>query len=948
MPPMGENGRPPMPPQGNGGMPQPPQGNGGMPQPPQGNGGMPQPLQGNGQGGVVPPITPNVERPLTDTEKITAEINARRQAEAQKQAAAFQQAKDQAAEQAQEAEKPTVSTTSTLKPTNSTKKKSSKLRIIIIGIVIVLAIIILGSCMLKSCSKKIENAITNGGSNIGNNTNVISEVTDPTPSQSGFSWTSLANNYYTDDNWEDNTGSVITDVAAGVPEKQTEIYGDGTDKVNVMVYMCGSDLESQCGSATSDIKEMLNATIGDNVNLIVFTGGTTKWQNNAISSDYNQIYQIKGGELFRIQKNFGDKAMTKPDTLAEFIQFCDGNFDANRNVLILWDHGGGSVEGYGHDEKYSYNGSMNLAAIKTALKKGGVNFDFIGFDACLMGTVETGLALSDYSDYLIASEETEDASGWYYTNWLTKLNSNTGMGTVELGKIICDDFVKISTQNSPGYGATLSVTDLKELSTTVPSKLQAFGKKVSAQIANDNGSYSSVAKVRSKSREFGESYQIDQVDAVDFAKNLGTTEGKAFAQAVLGAVKYNKVSRNMSNAYGLSIYFPYANSQYASTVESVYNAIGICSEYTDAVQQYASLEMSGQYLSGGGSPFNSLFGIFGSGDYGANYYGNDYSGSDYSNLFDLNSLLGGNGNYGNSYSSNYSSNFFGGYDYNDYSTDYSTSDMSDLLGSLLGSGGFFGDRAYTSKMNKAAASEFLAGHIFDQTQLEWKTNKKGQQIITLDDDQWRMVDHILLNAYYDDGEGLIDLGTDNVFDFDDDGNLIGENDKTWLSIDGNIVAYYYESTYEGSDGSYEITGYVPVMYNGQLAKMVLVFSSENPEGYIAGLRYDYSKSEDYIGVVAKFVSGVQAEVVEDFEEGLWENSFIAEDVAAAIKEGDQIDFIADYYDYGGNYLDSYVIGSWYATANPEIANMTVGDGTVLAMYSFTDIYNQTYWTAAME
>ena len=138
------------------------------------------------------------------------------------------------------------------------------------------------------------------------------------------------------------------------------------------------------------------------------------------------------------------------------------------------------------------------------------------------------------------------------------------------------------------------------------------------------------------------------------------------------------------------------------------------------------------------------------------------------------------------------------------------------------------------------------------------------------------------------------------------------------------------------------------MYKGQLAKMVLVFSSEKPDGYIAGLCYDYSKSDDYIGVVAKFVSGVKEKVVEDFEEGLWENSFVAEDVSSSIKEGDLIDFVADYYDYDGNYLDSYVIGSWDATTNPEIGNIVVGDGTVLAMYSFTDIYNQTYWTAAMK
>ena len=50
---------------------------------------------------------------------------------------------------------------------------------------------------------------------------------------------------------------------------------------------------------------------------------------------------------------------------------------------------------------------MGLANINKALKDGGVKFDFIGFDACLMATAETALMLDQHADYLIASEETE-------------------------------------------------------------------------------------------------------------------------------------------------------------------------------------------------------------------------------------------------------------------------------------------------------------------------------------------------------------------------------------------------------------------------------------------------------------------------------------------------------------------------------------------------------------
>ncbi|MBQ1490817.1 MAG: hypothetical protein IIZ39_02555, partial [Blautia sp.] len=73
---------------------------------------------------------------------------------------------------------------------------------------------------------------------------------------------------------------------------------------------------------------------------------------------------------------------------------------------------------------------MPLASINKALKNAGLRYDFIGFDTCLMATVENARMLADYADYMIASEETEPGIGWYYTNWLTALSRNTSIPTV--------------------------------------------------------------------------------------------------------------------------------------------------------------------------------------------------------------------------------------------------------------------------------------------------------------------------------------------------------------------------------------------------------------------------------------------------------------------------------------------------------------------------------------
>lgn len=174
-----------------------------------------------------------------------------------------------------------------------------------------------------------------------------------------------------------------TSVSPAARDKRTMLKGGGQDTATIMVYLCGTDPESRSGMATSDLQEMLNASIGDKVNLIIETGGTKQWKNSVTSNRTNQIYQVTDKGLLELEKDLGQKAMTDPDTLSHFIQYCHKNFPADRYELILWDHGGGSVGGYGYDEHYP-NGTMTLDKIYGALEKGGSTFDFIGFDACLM------------------------------------------------------------------------------------------------------------------------------------------------------------------------------------------------------------------------------------------------------------------------------------------------------------------------------------------------------------------------------------------------------------------------------------------------------------------------------------------------------------------------------------------------------------------------------------
>ena len=661
-----------------------------------------------------------------------------------------------------------------------------------------------------------------------------------------------------------STDALDTAVSSEAREKYTRIKGSGKDEMTILLYLCGTDLESRSKMATSDLQEMLDATVGEKINLIVYTGGCKQWQNNVLSSRTNQIWQVKDDGLVCLDDDVGSVSMTKPETLSDFIRYGAKKFPANRMALIFWDHGGGSVSGFGYDEKYASTGSMDLAEIDKALNDGGVKFDFVGFDACLMATAETALMLADHADYLIASEETEPGIGWYYTNWLTKLSKNTSMPTVELGREIIDDFVETCARKCPGQATTLSIVDLAEAEATIPEALSAFSQDTCDMIREQE--YARVSNARSGSREFGSSSRIDQVDLAHLARNMGTAEGKALAGAIEGAVKYNRTSSNMTNAYGLSIYFPFRKASMVDTAVNTYEQIGMDEEYLRCIQAFASMEVSGQAVSGGTqSPLPSLMDLMGGGSYG--------------NADMMAELLG---------------TFLGG-------------DFGSIAGLTGSNTGFLSGRALDDQQTLA----YLTENSFDGGALTWRDG-----VIALPESQWAMVQSLHANLFYDDGMGYIDMGMDNVFEFDDYGNLLAPSELTWIAVNDQPVAYYHESTVD--DGtSYSILGRIPVLYNGDRAELVVEFTDADPYGSVIGVRRVYKDGETE--TVAKTME--------------------------TVVDGDVIDFVCDYYSYQGEYLDSYMLGEQLIVDGElTISDVYVDEEYSRMTYLFTDIYNQQYWS----
>ena len=695
-----------------------------------------------------------------------------------------------------------------------------------------------------------------------------------------------------------NSGMLDTSVAAGAREKYTNILGDGKDKATLMIYLCGTDLESRSKMATSDLQEMIDAKISEDVNVIVYSGGCNRWQNQAMSSRTNQIWKVEEDGVVCLEKDLGSFPMTDPDTLSYFIRWCAKRYPANRNSLIFWDHGGGSVSGFGYDEKYASSGSMSLAEIDQALTDGGVQFDFVGFDACLMATAENAIMLSKHADYMIASEETEPGIGWYYTNWLTEYSENPSMSTLEIGKKIIDDFIDTCARRCSGQSTTLSIVDLAEAEATLPQTLTDFSTDTYNLIKEQE--YAKVSNARSGAREFGSSSKIDQVDLVHLAKNMGTEEGEALAEAILSSVKYNRTSSNMTNSHGLSIYFPLRKPSMVDDAVENYEQIGLGDEYSRCIEAFASMEVSGQVMSGGtSSPMPSLMEMLGSsGGLSGGNYGGNVTGSQGSAV-----NSGSAGNYGGSVSAELVSQLLGS---------FLGGNVESISGLNIGNTGFLSGRA----LNDEEMAEYFVNNSFDTGVLQWQETSNGDAVV-VSKEQWRLVQTLHANMFYDDGAGFIDLGLDNVYEFDEEGNLLAPAEATWLAINEQPVAYYHEFTVDdGTD--YSILGRVPVLYNGERAELVLEFTDEDPYGSVVGVRRVYKEGETQ--TVAKTMDTVQ--------------------------DGDVIDFVCDYYSYDGEYLDSYMFGEQLVVDGElEISDVYVEEDAANLTYLFTDIYQQKYWTS---
>lgn len=341
--------------------------------------------------------------------------------------------------------------------------------------------------------------------------------------------------------------------------------GTGSKKAwSIFLYICGTDLESDDGAATADIDEILGADFGNNVNVIIETGGTKTWQTEGIDSEKLQRFEVKDGVLNEVQ-SLESASMGEASTLGDYLEWGVKTYPAEKYMTVMWNHGGGSISGVEFDELYE-NDSLSLTELAQGIKQAGTKFEVLGFDTCLMSTLENATSIADYGNYMVASEEYEPGGGWNYTDWLNYLGENNGCDGLELGKQICDSYYSKCKENGDDSMATLAVTDLSQI-----EALQTAFDNMAAEMTGVTGditTFQSLAKAAVKAENYGgntddEGY-TNMVDLGDLAiktNEVLSEASSAVVSALSNAVKYSVHGSNRESANGLSVFYPLSTTE---------------------------------------------------------------------------------------------------------------------------------------------------------------------------------------------------------------------------------------------------------------------------------------------------------------------------------------------------------------------------------------------------
>ena len=352
----------------------------------------------------------------------------------------------------------------------------------------------------------------------------------------------------------------------------------------IMYYMSGSTLEhdssktvleADIGLISDDIKEILSVKVPDNVKLIIETGGSKKWNlgseyivgAESISNRYLQRWEVRDGKIQLIDQGLGaNNKIATQDSFESFLKWGLGEYEAEQMGVVISGHGagvGGCAPDDNNDSDYlsvkeMVNSAMNALSLSEREK-----FTWLGFDCCMMQCADLASVVSDYFDYMVASQESEYGEGWEHDVYLAELAKNTKIAPTELLPVVASSFVssldKIYCENNDPCYQTMSVLDLSKMDNFV-TNFNSFVEEVGCSDTKISDYYTYKEAFKYSYNNFGQK-EYGLVDFKDFVVHINAVKSSTKTEGVLDALNDLVICNYHCSKYsikpcGLNAFFP--------------------------------------------------------------------------------------------------------------------------------------------------------------------------------------------------------------------------------------------------------------------------------------------------------------------------------------------------------------------------------------------------------
>jgi len=363
-----------------------------------------------------------------------------------------------------------------------------------------------------------------------------------------------------------------SDAAVSQPTQESWLIG---------IYLAAdNNLDS---AATSDINEILRGGVPENVTVLMLV-------DRAKLGEYGSFGEIEGlaphstAKWLRITskgleelEDLGEINTADPATVRMFVQRL-GEEPAQRRAVVFWDHGSSFTFG-ADDSARDPNSSMSVADIAAQFRvdprdkaSDYARFDLIGFDACLMSSLEALAEFQPIAPLYVGSAELEPGDGWNYEALFSFMGRTPNLTPRDLANTIVNgygDYYRDKPARAGGLQVTQAAwsTDSAEVSQALAQLASVYEQESSSKAGNYNlvaDLFSAQAESTFYARDTEDPEErTNWMDVGEFLANHTRTGGPAVADAaaqVRAALERLRVAHRTDgradDVMGLSIYFP--------------------------------------------------------------------------------------------------------------------------------------------------------------------------------------------------------------------------------------------------------------------------------------------------------------------------------------------------------------------------------------------------------